>query len=312
MRTPLIAKAFIVVFGIVLSAGLQAAQAAQAAQTADQPNLLVMSEEADNDAVPRKSRVFRRVITAIQNQMVDEGFAVYDETMVTMDDFEQGRSRRSRAEILDIASSVSKPPIDVVTNFLIYASVNDVGHTAKVRVRVEGEILHVKSKQYLGNFESVSPREWNISPKCAKSRECVLEAVGEKARIIGNDVGSVLAEKLAYRVEGGSGGNLGADNRLETAYEIVLDGFSPEDVMAMEEYLVKFTGYQSHRYSYNSNRRAEIWYEGTTSSSRMNRNTTRMLEALDLRGTVQFSDNRIVVQKITLRGKKQPVRDNEW
>lgn len=307
MRTPFTAKTFIAIFGLVLTMGLQTAQA-------DQPNLFVMSEDADNDAVPRKSRVFRRVITAIQNQMVDEGFSVYDETMVTMDDYEQGRSRRSRAEILDIARSVSNPPIDVVTNFLIYASVNEVGYTAKVRVRIEGEILHVKSKKYLGNFEAVSPREWNISPKCAKSRECVLEAVGEKARIIGNDVGSVLAEKLAYMVEGGSstGGNLGGGNQLETAYELVLDGFTPDDVMAMEEYLVKFTGYQSHRYTYNSNRRAEMWYEGTTSSSRMNRNMTKMLEVLDLRGAVQFSGNKIVVQKITLRGKDKPARDDEW
>lgn len=307
MRTPFTARAFIIIFGIMLSLGVQPA-------LADQPNLFVMSEDADDDAVPRTSRVFRRVITAIQNQMVDQGFAVYDETMVTMDDFEQDRSRRSRAEILDIARTVSNPPIDVVTNFLIYASVNEVGYTAKVRVRIEGEILHVKSKKYLGNFESVSPREWNISPKCAKSRECVLEEVGEKSRIIGNDVGSVLAEKLAYMVKGDASkeGNLSSGNQLETAYEIVLDGFSPEDVMAMEEYLIKFTGYQSHRQTYNSNRRAEMWYEGTTTSSRMNRNMNKMLAVLDLRGTVQFSGNKIVVQKISLRGKERSVPDDVW
>jgi hypothetical protein len=307
MRTHFTARTFIIIFGIVLGLGLQPA-------LADQPNLFVMSEDADDDAVPRKSRVFRRVITAIQNQMVDQGFAVYDETMVTMDDYVQGRSRRSRTEILDIARTVSNPPIDVVTNFLIYASVNEVGYTAKVRVRIEGEILHVKSKKYLGNFESVSPRQWNISPKCAKSRECVLEEVGEKSRIIGNDVGSVLAEKLAYMVKGGASkdGNLSNGNQLETAYEIVLDGFSPDDVMAMEEYLIKFTGYQSHRQTYNSNRRAEMWYEGTTTSSRMNRNMTKMLDVLDLRGTVQFSGNKIVVQKISLRGKEKSVPDDVW
>jgi hypothetical protein len=307
MKTPFTARAFIIIFGIMLGLGLQPA-------LADEPNLFVMSEDADDDAVPRKSRVFRRVITAIQNQMVDQGFAVYDETMVTMDDFKQDKSRRTRAEILDIARTVSNPPIDIVTNFLIYASVNEVGYTAKVIVRIEGEILHVKSKKYLGNFESVSTREWDISPKCAKSRECVLEEVGEKSRIIGNDVGSVLAEKLAYMVKGDASkdGYLSSGNQLETAYEIVLDGFSPEEVMAMEEYLIKFTGYQSHRQTYNSNRRAEMWYEGTTTSSRMNRNMNKMLAVLDLRGTVQFSGNKIVVQKISLRGKEKSVPDDVW
>ena len=50
MRTPFTARAFIIIFGIVLGLGLQPA-------LADQPNLFVMSEEADDDAVPRKSRV---------------------------------------------------------------------------------------------------------------------------------------------------------------------------------------------------------------------------------------------------------------
>jgi hypothetical protein len=294
-------------FSIMLGLGVKPA-------LANQPNLFVMSEDVDDDAVPRTSRVFRSVVTAIQNQMVDHGVAVYDETMITIGDFKQDRSRRSRGEILDIARIVTNPPIDVVTNVLIYASVNEIGYTAKVRVRIEGEILHVKSKKYLGNFESVSPREWNISPKCAKSRECVLEEVGEKARIVGNDVGSVLAEKLAYVVNGdvSKDGNLSSGNQLETAYEIVLDGFSSEDVMAMEEYLVKFTGYQNHRQTYLSNRRAEMWYEGTTTSSRMNRNMNKMLTVLDLRGTVQFSGNQIVVQKIALRSKKKSVPDNVW
>ncbi len=283
----------------------------QPATAGDNLNLLVMSEDADKDTIPRDSRVFRRVITGIQNQMVDEGFDVYDETLVTMDNYEQGRTRRSRPEILDIARSVTNPPMDIVTNFLIYASVNEVGYTAKVRVRIDGEILHVKSKKYLGNFEGVSPREWNISPKCAKSRECVLEEVGEKARIIANDVGAVLAEKLAWMDAGGGSGS-GGGSQLETAYELVFDGFDPDEVMDMEEYLVKFTGYKNHRYSYNSKRRAEIYYEGTTSSSRMNRNMNKMLEVLDLRGSVQYSGSKITVQKITLRGKEKPVRNDDW
>ena len=279
--------------------------------SADQPNLLIMSEDADKDTVPRDNRVFRRVITAAQNQMLEQGFFVYDETLITLDEYEQGRTRRDRAEILDIARSVSNPPIDVAANFLIYASVNDAGYTGKLRIRIEGEILQVKSGKYLGNFESVSPRNWHIKPSCAKDRECVLEAVGDKSRIIANDMASVLAEKLAFMVSGGQGEVGDGPNQLETAYQLVVDGFTPDEVMEMEEYLVKFTGYESHRYTYQSNRRVELWYEGTTSSSRMNRNMNKLLETLDLRGTVNFSGNEVTLKKITFRERKKPV-DNGW
>lgn len=283
------------------------------AQAGDKINLLVMSEDADTDTVPRHSRVFRRVITAIQNQMLEQGIDVIDETMATMDEFEQGRSRRSRAEILDIARSVSKPPVDVVTNFLIYASVQDKGYTSKLRVRVEGEILHVGSKKYLGNFESLSPRTWQIHPNCAESRECVLEEVGEKARIIGNDVGAVLAEKLAYlRGDHATGGRPGGHDQLENGYELIFDGFTPEDMMDIEEYLVIFSGYRTHRPTFSNARRAEIWYESTINSAKLDRNVKKMLEQLGLRASIQFAGNRFVIKKITFRNQgKKPVGD-DW
>ena len=101
-------------------------------------------------------------------------------------------------------------------------------------------------------------------------------------------------------------------NLLETAYPLVFDGFTPEESMRFEEYLFKFKGYQSHRITYSDNRRVEIWYEGTTTSSRMTRNIIKMLQVLELRGTTQFSGREITVQKITLRAMKKLVREDEW
>ncbi len=278
--------------------------------SADQPNLLVISEDGDRDAVSRDRRVFKRVLTAIQNQLVDEGFSVFDETLVTLTGFKQGRVRRKRQEILDIARSVSSPPIDVVVNFLIYASVNDTGYSGRLRIRIEGEILQVKSGRYLGNFEQVSPRNWRIKPSCARDRQCVLEQLGDKSRIIAADVGAVLAEKLRWMVTGGD--TFDGPSLLETAYQLVFDGFTTEEAMHLEEYLVKFGGYDSHRITYSDNRRVEIWYEGTTTASRMTRNIRKMLEVLDLRANTQFSGRDIIVQKITLRTMKKLVSEDEW
>jgi len=280
-----------------------------AASAADKPNLLIMGEDHDKDTVPRHSRVFKRVLAAVSNQISDLGYDVYDETAISLDNFAQGRSRRSDAELMDIARSVKKPPIDVAVFFSIYASAKAEEHTTKIRTRLTGRILNVSSGQFLDQFEVTSPREWNAEPKC--TRECILETVGDYSRTLANDLGAILAEKLEAIVSPGTGGF--KEQELANAYTLIFDNFSPEDVLEIEEYLVIFSGYSTHRPVYQSQRRAEIWYESTIGSAKLNRNMVRMLDELDLRGTVQFSGNTITVQKITLRGKKRERSvNNDW
>ena len=48
------------------------------ANAADMPNILIMGEDADNDTVPRNSRVFKRVLNGLSNELHNEGFNVYD------------------------------------------------------------------------------------------------------------------------------------------------------------------------------------------------------------------------------------------
>lgn len=282
----------------------------QPAIASGDPNLLIMGEDYDEDTVPRDSRVFRRVLNALSNQLSDEGFKVYDETAVSLDDFAQGRTRRSDAELIDIARSIDRPPIDVVVMFSIYASAQDVSYTTKVRTRVEGRLLNVRTGQRLGNFELPSPREWNAPPNC--SRECILEVVGDHARILANDVGAVLTEKLAWMVDGPDpvrGGGAG----LENAYSLVFDGFTPEEMMTFEEYLVIFSGYRDHRPTYSGARRQELWYESQIESARLNRNLQRMLQETNLRGVVTFSGNTFTVRKISFRGDRQrPNPNDDW
>ncbi|MDY6920328.1 MAG: hypothetical protein SV765_08950 [Pseudomonadota bacterium] len=279
----------------------------------DNPNLLVMGEDADKDTVPRNSRVFKRVLDQLNEEMHNAGFNMYDETAVTLNDFAQGRSRRTDAEIIDIARSVRRPPIDVAVIFQIYASAKPLDHTTKVKARVNGRLLNVKTGQRLGNFEVNTPREWSAEHNC--NRECILETVGEYSKIIAADLGAVLSEKLAWMVEGNSGDGTptSGGSQLPMAFNLIFDGFTPEDMMSIEEYLVIFSGYKSHRPVYSSDRRSEIWYESTIGSAKMNRNLRKMLKELDLRGMVQFSGNTYTVKKIARRNEtKKPNLDDGW
>ena len=290
---------------------------AQAQQrTGQKPNLLIMVQDHDSDSVKRDTRVYKRVYDALSEMLNEAGFSVYNETSASLDGYAQGNTRRSDAQLIDIARSVNRPPIDVVVFFEVYASAREMRfspdekpHTVKVRVRAVGRLLNVRTGQELGNFEITSPDEWNAQPPC--SRECILETVGGYARTLGNDVGDVISQKLAWMInpEGGAGES---GTTMDGAYTIIFDGFAREEVMRFEEYLVQFTGYKTHRPTYSSARRAEYWYESTITPARLDRNLNRMLEEAGIRGNVQFSLNKITIQKITLRGNPPKSNPGDW
>lgn len=274
------------------------------------PNILIMGEDADKDTVPRNSRVFNRVVNSISNQLHDIGFDVFDESAVTLGKFKQGRVRRTDAELFDIARSIQRPPIDVVVVFKIYASAKATEYNTKIKTRVEGRMLNVGTGQRLGNFEMQSPQEW-LANEAECNRECILETVGDYSSQLANDVGAVLAEKLRWMVEGEGAGS--SESQLPNAYSLTFDGFTPEEVLEIEEYLVIYSGYQSYRPTYSSGRRAEYWYQSTITPAKLTRNLKKTLTALDLRGVVQASGNTFSIKKISLRNKKpKSLNDEAW
>ena len=267
----------------------------------EQPNILIMGEDADTDAVARKSRVFKRVLNALANEMNDEGFNVYDEAATTLDTFAQDRVRRTDAEVIDIARSVKRPPIDVAVLFTIYASGKKLSYTTKIRTRITGRLLNVKSGKRLGNFEVELPQPDNAPVQC--NRECILETVGKNARILGMDLGAVLAKKLDGISPTSSTSSATGDDKagISSAYTIVFSGFTPDEITSVEEYIVAFKGYEHHRPVSQSLRTNEYWYETSSKAARLSRNLRLMLDHVGVEGRVAFSGNNFQVDKITQR-----------
>ena len=271
----------------------------------EQPNVLVMGEDADKDTVPRNSRVFKRVLDALANEMNQEGFAVYDEVAVTLDDFNQGRTRRTDAEIIDIARSVNKPPMDVAVIYSIYASAQKTSYTLKVRARITGRLLNVQSGRRLGNFEVELPQADNVPTNC--NRECILETVGKNAKMLARDLGAVLAKKLDFLSPTDSDNTVKDDDSkrgMSQEYSLVFEGFTADDLSRIEEYMVAFKGYKKHRPTSTSLRIAEYWYESDSDVARLNRNLRRMLEHMGTNSRLVQSGNTFTLEKITKPKKR--------
>ena len=269
----------------------------------EKPNILIMGEDADTDTVPRNGRVFNRVLNALSNQLHDNGFNVYDETAVTLRFAAQGRVRRTDAEIIDIARSVDRPPIDVVVIFQIYASAEELSYLTKVRTRITGRVLLVTSGQRLGNFEVESPQEWAAPVDCP--RECILEFVGANAKILAQDLGNVLVRKISPLFkdsEVSAPFSESSGSELPNAYTIVFANFCDDkDVLDVEEYLVAFSGYRHYRPIRALQCRHEYWYETHANTGRLLRNLKKMMDILDIDARVTFSGGVFTAEKITSR-----------
>ena len=143
-------------------------------------------------------RIFNRVSDALQNRMLELGFKVYNETATTMDITNPGRVRRTDAELISVAQNITSAPIDVIAVFQIYASAqqNAYSDIMQLRIRVVGRMLQVQTGRDLGGFEvAVGPRGLRPIPQGC-NRDCILEHVGDEAKPIANEVGTVLARKL--------------------------------------------------------------------------------------------------------------------
>ena len=270
----------------------------------DRANILVMGEDADERSatldtvvVARDTRVFKQVLEAISDSLAQDGFDVYDERAVTLDNFKQNRVGRTEVELLDIARSVQRPPIDAVAIFTVYAGARKLAYTTDVYTRITGRVVNVRTGQKIGSFEVTSPRGQKAPAGC--ERDCLLEVIGRNAKALGGDLGTVLSQQITTAEAANRTTAKGTPSVLPGAYTMVFAGFSNDEISDIEEYLVAFKGYKLHRPVTTSPRSIQYWYEIDSDSARLSRNLRMMLDRVGAEGRITFSstDNTFTIEK---------------
>jgi len=283
--------------------------------------IVVMSEDADEDTVPRGNRIFNRVIHELAEVMNVHGYNVYDETAVAMRFTQPGRVRRRDSEIIDVARAVQAPPLDVIAVFQIYASATKSTYSDIVRpnIRIPGRLLNVRTGQQIAAFEVAGLELAPLPQGC--DRECLLERVGGEAKLVANELAQALTLKLSGFILPARGANAAGGPapisgsvtalvppgdgqgclNLPTAFVIRLNGFSTSEVQAIEEYLRAFGCYLLHRPIRSAASQAEYWYETRADSARLNRNMQLMLEHMSTAGQVSFAGNTFNITKLATR-----------
>ncbi len=264
------------------------------ANAKDTMNILVMGQSKSDGLVSSGSPIYQRAMDSLLNQLHDNSFDVYDENMLTASGFFQTNSDYSDGELLSLVRASKRPPIDIVVLFSVSHFEQRSEFLMKLNARIEARILNVKTGKHLGNFEVDSGGGWSTSIEC--HHQCLLNEIGNKVRTLANDLGAILAEKLQWMITEDIA-------TMASEYNLIFDGYNMDQFSEIEEYLVVFSGYLSHRPVDVRYTRTEIWYKANISTAKLTRNLNKMMSELRMRARIVFSGNSFIIKKITFRGK---------
>ena len=259
-------------------------------------NLLVMGVDDDPSSIRRSQPAFDSVLNAFASALQNRGFAVFDETALTLDTHRQGRVRRSDHELIDIAKSLRNPPIDVVVLFSVYPITDRRANTMRYSVRVGGRLLDVQSGRRLGNY-SYRPSDFrNIRP--GASRRELNDKVLELAVYSAEEVADVVAAKLSRQARPRHRGYRDRDSGYVRTYQVVLRGFHSGDASDLERYLMDMPGYRGLRTARATGVQYDYSYSSTLDEAAIRRNLVDGLDVLGLRGRIYVEGNRITVRAV--------------
>lgn len=243
--------------GMVIGATLVAAPAAQAQHSSKIP-VLVMGEDSDPTSVKRSSDIFKRVLAGLKGSMQRHGFRMVDEEFMAVDMGWKVTNRRPKTELIEaakLANNAAQANLRsrAMVLFRIHATAKDLSFSNKVTTRIDGEIYDIASNSYLDGFE-LDPAAYPAPADC--NSLCISEVVGDKARDIAENLGDVLAKKLAYLNEGqGRSGTVVASNDIPSyaesqmlvPYTVELKHFDTREALSIIGVMAdEFPGYSSH------------------------------------------------------------------
>ncbi len=164
--------------------------------------VLVVIEDEDKNSVVRSSDMFKRVVAELRIAMQFRGFQMLDEESLFADfGIVHIPDRRKKAELVSdiksiILSDEARHQIRAWVLFRVHAAAVKPrqGLTQRVHTRLDGEVYDARTNLFLDGFEEIVQTTTN--PKCAATKLCIEEHVGEHARELAMALGNVLAKKL--------------------------------------------------------------------------------------------------------------------
>ncbi|MBU3020497.1 hypothetical protein [Aestuariibacter sp. A3R04] len=178
------------VIGIVLLFVLS-----QGSRAAPMPSLVVIGAGGEEGSIASSAPIYRRVTTAIVDQMRGRGFSSYAASEL-LGSSEASRQGYRDSDLTALVRTIQHQPVDIMVEFAIhlYLEENRSKTANAVRARIAGRLIYINTGESLGAFETQASEYWMVPLDCVDV--CLSESVGEYSRWLADELGAVLAEIL--------------------------------------------------------------------------------------------------------------------
>ena len=107
----------------------------------------------------------------------------------------------------------------------------------------------------------------------------------------------MLGQKLGHLVKGSNKATEEKESNLATAYILIFEGFTADDIINIEKYIVALKSYKQYGPVGILSAQAECWREAKSTAARLNNNLRAMLNCLNAKVRVTFSGRTFTVEK---------------
>ena len=272
-------------------------------------NVAVVVQDDSANALPQEYAAVKRLINSVSSELDSNNVNVYElSSEYNVSDYQ------SEPMLLDMARNFRAAPLDYLIILEAEAKVEGSSYTTKVKTRVNGRTLSPNSGRFKGAYSAMG-KNITINEEC--NDYCTNNSIGRSLKSTARDLVDDILQSIYgygdYKVaSSGSEKNSGSPNQsgpLGKEYALVFENFTQQDINQIEGYLEIFSGFERMRYVANSNRYTEINYRSRISRNKLGKNLFRMLDEMEMQGSVKQTGDTVKVIKLSERSKDKPKFD---
>ena len=164
--------------------------------------MVIIGEDADKNAIKRSSEIYKRVVTELQQSLINKNIYVVDEDMISARlgfIYTESRNKQDLIKALSIVNSTNDARVrsrfGVI--FAIFPNTQVMSMTRKISVRIRGQIFDLRNQRALSSFELKSQNSLSLPKDTSICNElCLEEKIGDLSISLSSELGNTLINKF--------------------------------------------------------------------------------------------------------------------
>lgn len=169
--------------------------------------MIAIGEDSDKSSVKRSSEIYKRVVTELQQSLMENNIYVVDEDMISSRlgfNYSENRNKQDLIKTLSIANSTNDARVRsrFALVFSVFPNIQVMSMTKKVTVRIRAQLFDLRNQRALNSFEVKSQKPLSIPKDPSICNElCLDEKIGDISIGLSEQLGNSIIDKFHVVLE---------------------------------------------------------------------------------------------------------------